>query len=438
MSAIHNQLGAVSFNSLPQWEQDLWESQRNLIPEYCAMPDDHLVVQNDFEQEEKLSPYCVLPDGKAIPHGPCDDNYTLCIFSNNHSRRARHEVIHYYLGKVISLMRNQELEEAAKFGGVLAHYLQDGCSPGHVINNLLLNKLYPPQSGQTFHYHRIMDSWSFEPPLTNISPKLFGGTLDEAVFNLCSEYDKSVSFALSKVCPFVEAIQKVDKKQANKISNELNAKAILLTVSTWHTAFCIAYEKFERQEVVNLNTINLGDRIPIEEFGEKYSREELLKYGIKFHETKYVEADPWRSKMSNDPYPFEPIDGMATDGKGKTFPLILSRQTKDIEFEKGFASGGASMLVFEAPGKLYKEFRVSAGIHPISPDDSKASFAVLRGQKENPFVANVKCSKENPSHEFIVPLDEDCKTITLIVTEGNPGVHAIWANPRLIKRFSRK
>ena len=374
----------------------------------------------------------------TIPHGPSEEDHTLCVFSNYHSRKVRKYVIDYYFKKTVESLKDGDFEEAAKFGGVLAHYLQDSTCPGHVINNLLVNRLFPPLNGKYWHYHRIIDSWPFDTAKIVVKRRLLGVSVEEAVFNLCAENDKAVSFALSKLCPFILSIQANDREKADAISNEINSKAVQLSVSAWHTAFSVAFGKYVKTETAPLDRISLSDMVPIDELGENYSREKLLKYGIKFHETKYHEADPSRSRISNDPYPFEPVADHAFDGKGNTIPIVLDihdggeivRKT----FKKGIASSGCGMLVFEAPGQIYGEFHALAGIHPVSGAGKKACFAVFSEQSGEKACLSGEISSGSPAFEFKIPLSTDCETIALIVTEGTPGTHAVWAEPVLLKR----
>lgn len=438
MSALHDKLGKSSYYTLPEWERNLWSTQKEHIARYCFMPDEHLSFQLEAEKEKRLSKYCVLPNGKPVPHGPCGEDYGTCIFANYHSRKVRKYVISYYLKKMIKLLTTKSFEEAAKFGGVLGHYLQDGCCPGHVLNNLLLNKLFPATHEHSWHYHRRIDSWPYDENITKPLPELLGTSVEEAIFNLCAEYDKATALALSKICPFILAIQENNQDKANLISNEINYRAILLTGSAWHTAFCIAFKRFDKEECARLDKVYLNERVPISDFSKKYSRESLQEYGIKFYNTTYHEADPARSILSNDPYPFEPIANMSSDGKGGTFPLSLNviknGNLTEAKFKKGFATGGTSMLIFEAPGNIFSEFAVLAGIHPLSPKNSKASFTVLCEQEGKKKFGNKIVSANESCLKFKVPLARDCKTVSMIVTEGSPGTHAVWAEPILIKR----
>jgi len=438
MSALHDILGKLSYRVLPEWEKKLWAAQKDMIPEYCFMPDKHLGLPLNDKEEKRLRKYCLLPNGKPLPHGPCEDDYRICAFSNYHSRKVRKYVITFYMKKIVGLLSQENFEEAAKFGGAFAHYLQDACCPAHVINNFLLNSLFPPSSKHAWHYHRIIDAWPCDEKSITPSPRLMGSSVDEAVFNLCMEYDMATAFALSQVCPLVSAIQENNHQKANAISNAFNSKAVEFGSSAWHTAFSLAFGRFSKRELAGLGTIHLADCIPINELSEKFSREKLVKYGIKFYDTAYREADPSRSKLSNDSYPFEAIANSASDGKGKAFPLSLNiiKNGKQVQknFKKGFAAGGYSIIAFEAPGSIFGEFKVLAGIHPSSPRDSKASFAVFCEQSGKKVFGNKKVSETDSAIELKIPLDCKCKTVFMIVTEGTRGLHAIWANPILTKR----
>jgi len=438
MSSIHDTLGKISYNMLPEWERQLWAGQRDMIPEYCFFPDTHLSVQLEPDKEKTLRKYCVMSNGKPVPHGPCDDDYRSCVFSNYHSRKTRNFVIGYYLKKMVNLLKKRNFEEAAKFGGVFAHYLQDSSCPGHVINNLLVNRLFPPENGKYWHYHRIIDSWPCKEEEIIVRPVLMGTSIEEAVFHICAEQDRVISSALSLLCPLITSIRKNDRKNSDLICRKLNSAAVRFGSSGWHTAFCIAFGKFLRSEKKLLEKVILSNNIPINEVGDEYSREKLIRHGIDFYETKYEEADPSRSRLSSDPYPFEPVPDCAFDGHGRTIPLALNIHGKNKltrkTFKNGIAAGTYSILTFEVPGRIFREFRVLCGIHPITNTDEKAGFAVFCEQSLQKAFIGGRISKNDPPVEFTIPLRTDCKTISLIVSGGTPGIHAVWANPLLIKR----
>ncbi len=438
----HGIMGEAAYLSLPLWEHKCWEAQEESIPHYCFFPDLHLMYQRQPEKEEELSPYTVMPNGMVIPHGPCDEKYTLCIFSHCHSRDVTAYVITYYMTKIVELLMKESYEEAAKFAGTFAHFLQDSCCPGHVANNYLLAKLMPPPPGKYWHIHRVIDAWPCElKDIQRVKPRLLGTSIDEAVFNLGIEYDKAVGSALEKICPSIQAVYDEDNGKMQRIVNEWCGTGTHIVASAWHTAFSLANNRFEECERNMLERIHLSDVIPVDEMADEYFYELNGKHikDLDAPKPPYLYgSDPPRSKGSKDPYGFQALNNSACDGKGNTIPLSLRVLEGDRLVEKvfvqGLAAAGTSKVVFQVNGDIHKELRVLAGLHSRMGPEGAAVFEVYLDEGDYTVpLRSAELTPEGPAHEFVIPLQRDCRTIMLL-TEGSPDAHVIWADPVLIRR----
>ncbi len=437
MSALHDKIGKRALELLPEWEAAFWATEATNIPDYCFYPDTHLASQWDNpEQLPFYEKYCMLPDGHCIPHGPLDSKWNGIGFSGNGSDPGPEEhIIRYYLKTILDLLRAKEVTESARFAGSFAHMIQDFSTAVHLINNNLLNNLFPPENGKYFFYHRLVDSWPFHPEDISGEPKLLGRTLDEAAFVINEKLGSAMERGLHRLIPFLTAIRDGRREEADRISQTMNGDAVLFTADLWHTLFCIAFQRFSETDIRRLSQRELTDNRMILSFDMKFDREPFRKAGIPFYPTLYQGSDPCRARLSTDPYPYEPAVNYAYDGRGNLIPLALRIEGQTVSGERGIATGGYGIATYHVPGNLFSELDVWVGVHPASTSDREMTFAVWCYEQEQPLMAFGKATRSSQALHFVVRLPETCQTISLLCAGGDHNTSGIWLSPVLKSRM---
>ena len=150
-SSMHVKLGEWSLEALSRKERHFWRPAEKEFATLFLIPD------NYFAEPEKWGRYVVLPDGRVLPHGPTDLEYTQVSFVARPDRRVAAKVLVHLVGKVVERIAAGNALESARFAGALAHYVQDSAGPAHVINNYLLLRLFPASGRRAVHMHRVID-----------------------------------------------------------------------------------------------------------------------------------------------------------------------------------------------------------------------------------------------------------------------------------------
>lgn len=437
MSGLHTVLGKRAYELLPDWEQDFWKSEKEQIPEYCFYPDRHLEAQ--WISEEKMayySKYCVMPNGLCIPHGPVDSDWKCACFASDIDHVPIEYTVGYYFDVIIDLLRKGDVSESAKFACTLGHFIQDSSIPVHAMNNITINRLFPEQNGKYFFYHRVVDGMPFKPELITCKPKLLGRNKEETVFAITEKVICIIEKNMGLLVPLLTAIRDGNEQEADRINQNINAEAVSCTIDVWHTLFSIAFNRFEPEETAYFKWRDLTDSRMILSYNDMFNRDQFIKAGIPFYETIFTHGDPWRARLSTDPYAYEPSCDFAYDGKipakGNLMPLALQIDGKRQEAPRGVAAGGYGIASFRVPGKVFSKLDVYAGIYPDAVRKGTMTFAVWCYEAEQPLLAKGQVSEGDDALHFVIDIPENCRTISLLsAAEGIANTNAVWLSPRL-------
>ena len=415
-SSQHILMGRYAHNSLPAWEQDFWQSQREQIAEHCLIPDRYYTNKAEYAR------YCVMPNGVTMPHAPTDAKWTMPPFVHEHCTASHHYVIEYYLQRLVQTISAGDTDGSALFAGVFAHFLQDSSQPAHLMHNDWLYSLVPRPPGQYRHLHRDLDEADpDEEALAEVKPRLLGTTVAEAAFQLRAAYEKMIHAALAQLVPMVSAAYAEDGTAMNQAIKNSYTTATELTASAWHTAHCIAARRFDSGERRELEVVRLN-RVP-------YSR-----------------------GFAIDPYGFRPLMDFACDGRGNTVPLTLRLGSTDADVtEQAFADGIAMAwgnVQYDIPSSVYAEFRAKIGLLSSVSDRAKAVFKVVLGGGpvvyeeasatisdyggEVVFDSGVMTGTDT-ARKIAVPLGA-AAGITLVAECPEEPTHALWVEPVLVKK----
>ena len=414
-SSQHILMGKYAYDSLPAWEQNFWKGQREKIAKNSLAPDQY------YANKAKLAQYCIMPNGVVIPHGPTDKDWGTLPFVHSCCLENHRYVIEYYLGKLVETISAGDSSESAMFAAVFGHFLQDSSQPAHLVHNDLLYTLVPRPEEQYRHLHRDLDDADpDEYILKQIKPRLLGRTISEAAFHLRIEYETMIQRALTQLVPMISAAYTGDKKAMSRSITQLYKTATFLTASAWHTAHCIAKQKFDKGNLDKLQVVRLN-------------------------------KVPYSHGFTLDPYGFHPLLDCACDGKGNIIPLTLKVKgengcEKTATFINGIAMTWGN-VEYDIPRGIYNEFQVKIGLLSSVPEQSKAIFKVILDGKPvvyeeamatildygGPIVFDSEViTGRDTARDIVIPLGKAAK-ITLITECPEENTHALWVEPVLVK-----
>ena len=412
-SGQHVLMGRCAYDALPDWERDFWKEQE--VARNCIAPDIY------YTDKARLAPYCILPNGKVMPHVPSDKNWNILPFAQTCCLKNHRYEIDYYFRKMVENISAGKRMESSMFAAVFGHFLQDGAQPVHLINNDFLYTLVRRPEKQYRHLHRDLDEANpDEAALKQTKPRLFGRTIPEAAFRLRAEYEKMTQQSLAQLVPLISAAYARDTETMGRLITEPYKTATFLTASAWHTAHCIAAKKFAPEELQELETVRLN-------------------------------KVPYSHGFTLDPYGFHPLLDFACDGKGNTIPLSLKVNSKDHGVKSTIFTNGIAMtwgnVEYDIPRNIYREFRARIGLLDSIHGQTKAIFkVVLNGRSVvygeamatvldygGPIVFDSGVMTVNDAaRELVLPLKGATK-ITLIVECPEKNTHALWVDPVLLK-----
>jgi len=393
----HALLGRIAFETLPDWEKKIIKP--DMSPEGMAKPflgDNVKSVGDktgyycailDLVYYDECRPFATLDDGRWIPHSPPDENMQSAVGSGNgHSRKAATDLTEILLGRMIKAIRADNWEDAIRHGGALGHFLQEPFTPGHAVDNNIFHELFPdPDPDRHVRLHHIFDNASdgFEP----LAPELMGASIPEAAFRLQVETDRAIHDGKKLIVPVIRSFYKGEPGSARqKLLAPQCRGAAFLTASAWHTAICIALNRFDEEEKRKLEHLELTRLTP-----------------CFWHAWQYVELLP----------------GCLVADKRKIPIHVFGKDNTETLVENGFGMGGHMGVKFYVNGDVYRRFRCSVGLpsrHTENQDEhTDCTFYVEMDTKVNKTysedieygattLASHRLKPGKPVHEFDVDI----------------------------------
>ena len=244
-SQNHRIISKQAYNLLPEWETDLLSVYGDsIVNTYCLYPD----MYRRKEFKEALKPYIEIPYIKsdAIFHhadeilsGNTMGN--ILTFDNN----PDFFILTYFMEKSIELLKANEIQEAARHMGTLAHYIEDYSCPVHVVNNALLVQLLPPPLRlKNFRVHGEVERPGMENLIiSDYSVEKLGKTLFEAVNIIIPRLNKMQLNSRAQVIPIIMGIYEDDFNKSDNARNNSAEPAVKLLADIWNTIFSLAFNK---------------------------------------------------------------------------------------------------------------------------------------------------------------------------------------------------
>ena len=376
----HSLLGLRAAQGLPEWEIALLDTdmsdeaiRKSYMPEinnvreklgaYCLILD--WVYQKEFEHYARQS------NGKWVPHAPVGADFTagggkpLCYSANV-------QLLMNLFENLVNALRKKDWNEAICHAGVIGHFVQEPFTPGHSFDNKLFLELFPdPDPGRNIKLHWSFDraSGDFPPP----EPRLLGTDIPEAASNLFAEMYKGMKEGFRYIEPVIKATYRGDPPEVfRSILAGQSRKAAAATANAWHTAFCIAFNRFDQEE-----------------------SEKLLR-------TDLCSIPPYDHHLNTlDNLVYNCITG--TDGRKQ--PMIVIDENGDGEktFSRGFSLYGHGSVKYYLNG-VYSKLRFYLGM----------PSQMLRGQTEHTLL---DFSVETDDKENTVYSEDICYEATRVYGE---------------------
>ena len=358
----HALIGMKAVESLPGWEKELLPSSLSgarrifsFIPEFAETPPEifgAMCLIMDQVYDSRYRQYCLLPDGRWIPHTVPDGQGCAAFQSGESVSHAKcSEILEYLLERMFASLEAADMMEAAARGGVLGHFLQDAVAPSHAVNMRQMRELMPdPVAGR----HLSLGKYFYAAcgRFESVPPMLAGTTLRKAACRLTWEIMKSVRRARGKIIPLMEAAyEDAPVEKCEEILIPQVRDAAWLTASAWHTVFSIRKNRIPEAEKEKLKNQNLIEIEP-----------------CFLHPGKYTELLPGKRIESG----YETgLRIFAPDGSPVSAPV------------NSFAMTGHSAVKFHIGPGVYSRFECLAGITADGQSPANLVFSIETDRREN-------------------------------------------------------
>lgn len=423
----HAAITRAALAALPAWEQEIWKDLiPKIIEEYCLIPDYYLSrpdlagyailddYQVDFtEYDYRVTQEFVIRDGHY--HLPAD-------------QRRNFRVYEFFLGRIVASLKNDKIEDAAKFAGVLLHVLEDFSAPSHSVTGdnqfyLFMQFLPPPEQFRYARLHSPIESGSVTADLSGYVPRLLGRSSSEAAYHLHHAMNHNIIQARGKVIPIIQAIYREDRAAVEAENSIMAVLAARAAADALHSAFQIAYDRCDAGELAGLREIHLSGMIPME-----------------------AKDLAWRQ-----PHLFRPL-GMPTSDvvlnrERQPLPLTLVTGERGRTVEKTFARGIAGgtrqsltgepcILSFIVPENVYDRFEATAGLHSVLAVEGAVVLRVEGNDKV--LFESDPLTRTDPAVHIRVPLKgiKDLRLVAFPDTTDAADNYVVWGDPRFIKKSS--
>jgi len=423
---LHCRSGEIAFASLPAWQRRIWRNQAEAIPTYCTIPDQAF---HDPIGKGPWTRYVDLPNNRRVPHGPTDDDWTLCFMMGNYNRDLHRYWMTHYVKRIMVCAARGNHESAAKYAGTLAHFIQDSAVPGHNTNNYLLADLFKPPKGQYWNIHKIFDDDRVPDSfLKKAHPRLLGESVAEIVFHLEGEYERMIRHSRSRTQAIIGATYEGRRRKARRMLAECMNIATEIVTSVWYTALCVAYDKIPKQKVKALHNAPLL-AVPPDVYASQYP---------------YLTYEP----------------NIACPREGRAVPIRLKGAKAN---DSAFSVSGTSATIYQLPKGVYKKFSVLLGVHQSGKPSGPARFRIAIERKKSDRISidiNLQTfatrnekrvyiqdwtdsdyliydsgpfAPDKPARRLELRLPPCERLILLTVRESENLVNAVWARPTLHK-----
>jgi len=364
----HHQVSENVFNNLPAWEQEAWRALRDdFIGPYSELADTlapHLSPEQRSQTEPRYKELTYI-DGVDIAAVRSQlENQPFFPFVRNYGE-SWHRVMEpgqftrlfiYYLDMIVRNLRAGDHHMAAKATGMVSHILCDQHPGDHIDPGVWLRYILPPPDSIK---DRLSDCWGIttqevDIPRTSYRPQLLGLQPAEAMFHFYHRYLDMMKRGLPRISQMLLAVYAGQPAEAQRILSASRLMGIEIISDFIHTAFCIAYDRFDPAEKATLERVDLTRFTPlISEMDYLY-----------FHGPYTDGVVDFFANGPLQPRKLEPE--LLVVPPGKTQPVLeVVRPVLAVLPDSGCANEKRwARLVYELPDGCFRRFTCLAGMPP--------------------------------------------------------------------------
>ncbi len=423
----HATITKSALDVLPEWEKRIWKEQiPNIIEEYCLIPDFYL-------RRPEFAGYAILDDYDVIFSDYTYKVTKTYLLRNGHfhlpdKQRENFRLYEHFFERIVSSLKDDRIDDAAKFAGVMLHVIEDYSAPSHSAqgdNQFFLFKQFlpPPEKFKYARLHSLIEYGDVSVDILQYKPRLLGTSPSEVAFRMLEKMNNVIIAARGKVIPIIQAIYNEDERSVQANNSEMAEISARVAADMIHSAFCIAYDKFDQEQKEDLHVSHLSDLIPLE--------------------TIYL---AWRQpRLFRPVYGGAPTSGVILDKEGQPLPLTLkyheSRKLLEKKLDRGIAAGTRRSMVQEpcvlsyiVPEGVFERFEAVVGIHSRLGEEGSVIFQV-KGDDKVLFDSG-PLTRDDPARNISVSLQgvKEIQLITFSGTKDHPYNYPVWGEPRLVKK----
>lgn len=402
----HGAITQAALRTLPAWQKEsLGNELQPLGALYCIIPD--LVYTR-----KDLAPYAMM-----------DSHPGVVYLTNLHlpaSPSENYDLLRTFMGKAVASLQTNNVADAARYAGTLAHMLEDWGCPAHAVpgdNMFTLFKQFlpPPDAYRYAPLHGPIENGTFAVEIGDHRPRLLGTTVDDAAFNLLRRSQEATVYARGQVIPIIQALYASDTNAWNAAQQKAALLDAALVSDTLYTLVCLGRSRVESAEATLCLTTDLSVFAPLEA------------------PNLYLPQTSFFSK----PYWGHATRGVILKGGTEATPLQLrvteGGNTVVRTFESGIGTGTRSSLSYLIPTDTYQRFTARVGLQADLGATGNVTFEVFGNGRSLARIGPL--TGDMPSQ----PIDVGLAGVTNLqftataAGKDSTGNYAVWAEPRLVK-----
>lgn len=422
---MHRFIAGRGFDLLPGEIKERWKARGSIL-KTCQYPDIFADRNIRKEEKEKIDPEADLYLEPAPPEtiwyrqllrksraGPV--KYLADI-----TAEERIYILFHYLKNTIACLKRGDPKRAAKFAGVLSHYVGDLVQPIHLLNPQVIDLLIEvPEKFMSFELHSGIESISGYPQTGDYEPEILGDNFARALMGLYRKLTRITEAARYTTIPLIKAVYASQAEETVKLAEKSVRSATIVFSDFLRTAWALAHN-----EKIIPRPLDLADY-------------------------------PWIGATVDMLYRYRPIRNFSLIpySNGKKLPLTLLDENR-----KPMRVSGLGVIPYLGPLKTvartikardarvdflvwpgsYSKLKAKVGLNPLFRErNGQVVFRVFADDKligkRGPF------SPADPYADFAVALPQKMHFLTLsaltTVEPSQPTVthhpHDVWADPVL-------
>ena len=412
----HRIITWAAMQALPDWQREIWQEHQYKLAERYALYGDMY-----FGCKEEVGPFMEYPDGSLPPMGELGAE----LRHHNHVAHAvdyweslfwdeQVKAFTYFLDRISASLAKGDVLSAAKFGGTIAHHIEDSGVPAHAVPDMELIKdlLPPPPKYVCFALHGYCEA---SPPLFLINdyrPTLYGRTPQQAGANYLQRYIQLILYARTLMTPMAQCAFADDHEGAAAIRLKAARMCAYAYADYMYTATCIGAKRFDKTQMEALKVVKLTDAWPLRSSA--------------WSPSPYFETGPLK------------LRGINLDANRAAVPCeLLVRQADgkvvSRKFPEALGAGAYYEYHYRLPAGLYRRFTALVGIHAVLGAMRSINVEVKVGGKT---AWSDVIRPGEPAKEIGLAIDGagDIQLISSGPYYTDPdgsNNHVVWAQPRV-------